>query len=288
MNFQKLRGFLVPLPPLHEQKAIATFLDEKTAQIDRAVAQNERLMDLLRERQQIVVQNAITRGLDPDAEMKDSGVDWIGEVPKHWEVVKISLIGRVFSGLTPNRSNQLFWNGNIPWVKTGEVKNNIINNAQETVTELAIKRTGLKIAPVGTLLIAMYGQGETRGRVAVLGIESAFNQACCAIVFDEVIRNQYAFFYFRAGYKHFRNLGNETSQMNMSTSLIAKLKIPLPPLSEQSAIVAHIEAQATKTEKAISLLEQQNERLKEYKAVLIDRAVTGKINITDHVSPISE
>jgi type I restriction enzyme, S subunit len=276
------------LPPLPEQTAIAEFLDRKTGQIERAVAQKEKMITLLKERKQIVIQELVTgkkvwneqqNTWTKPAKVKDSGVEWIGEIPEGWEVKKISYVAKVETGATPDRSKPLYWNGKIPWVKTGEVNYNTIYETEECISLAGLKNCSTRIAPVGTLLMAMYGQGVTRGRVSLLGIPCAYNQACCAMQFNSQVDKTYSYFYFVYAYPFIRDDGNETSQMNISAGYISNLKIAIPPLTAQSAIIRRIESQSAKIDKAIRLQEQQIEKLKELKASMIDAAVTGKINI---------
>jgi type I restriction enzyme, S subunit len=113
--------------------------------------------------------------------MKNSGIPWIGEIPKHWGIVALGYVCNLTSGGTTDRNRPEYWNGNIPWVKTGEINYNQINQTEEYITELGLNNSSTKLASAGTLLMAMYGQGVTRGRVAILGIEASFNQACLAI-----------------------------------------------------------------------------------------------------------
>ncbi len=308
ISFNHIANSLLAFPPLPEQTAIAAFLDDKTAKIDRAIAQKEKMIALLKERKQIIIQHAVTKGLNQDLQddgmnriddgdggeknpailkssksrfrpMKDSGVEWIGEIPEEWEVKKLSYVAKIETGATPDRSKSNYWGGSIPWVKTGEVNYETIFETEEHISESGLKNSSTRIAPVGTLLMAMYGQGITRGRVSLLGVPATYNQACCAMLFAKSIYNVYAYFYFVAAYRYIRENGNETSQMNISAGYISGLKILMPPIIEQTAIVAHIETQSAKTDRAISLQEQQIGKLKELKATLIDGAVTGKIKV---------
>ena len=116
-----------PLPPESEQRAIAAFLDRKTAKIDGLVERNERLIELLQEKRTALITRAVTQGLDPDVPMKDSGVEWLGEIPAHWEVKRLKWVAQMESGHTPDKKVAAYWNdGNIPWVSlndTGYLKN---------------------------------------------------------------------------------------------------------------------------------------------------------------------
>lgn len=136
----------MPTPPLPEQTAIAHFLDDKTAKIDRAIAQKERLTALLKERKQILIQNAVTKGLDPTAKMKDSGIEWIGEIPEHWEVKKLGHIGRIGNGSTPSRSNLNYWNKpDFPWLNSGSVHQQVVKSSDQFVSDKALKECHLPI-----------------------------------------------------------------------------------------------------------------------------------------------
>lgn len=274
-----IKDAIIALPPLEEQTAIAEFLDRKTSLIDKAINIKEQQIELLKERRQILIHKAVTRGLNPDVKMKDSGVEWIGEIPEHWEISFLSYVAKIDTGSTPDRSRPNYWNGNIPWVKTGEVNYSVIYQTEEYITEFGLKNSATRLAPKGTVLMAMYGQGVTRGRVAILGTPATYNQACCAIQFNDRIFNIYGYYFFIAAYANVRDAGNETSQMNLSSGYISKLKIPIPSKNEQVAISTFIETASQQIDTAILLKEKEIEKLKEYKSTLINSAVTGKIKV---------
>jgi type I restriction enzyme S subunit len=280
ISFNHIANSVLPYPNLLEQEKIAKFLDQKTAEIDQAIVIKEQQIALLNERKQIVIQKAVTQGLDPHLPMKDSGVEWIGSIPEHWEIQKLAYLAKLDSGSTPDRSNLKFWsNGTIPWLKTGEINYNLIDSSEEFVTPLALSKTALKLAPKGTLLMAMYGQGITRGRVAILNFEATYNQACCAIQCKAKLINWYLFHFFVFAYSFIRDGGNETSQMNISTGYISNLRVVLPPVEEQLKIISYLDSEMEKYEEAKINLKQQIEKLKEYKTTLINDAVTGKIKV---------
>jgi type I restriction enzyme S subunit len=279
ISYFELSYSSLPIPPLKEQTAIAQFLDDKTTKIDEAIAIKEKQINLLKERKQILIHKAVTRGLDDTVKLKDSGVEWIGEIPEHWEVKKMTYVCKIDTGATPDRSNGSYWEGNIPWIKTGEVNYEVINTSEEFITEKGLKNSATRLAPVGTLLMAMYGQGVTRGRVSLLGIQATYNQACCAMLFNKEVYNKYAYYFFVMAYSYIRDGGNETSQMNISAGYISGLKIVQPPLSEQKEISAYIETSSQKIETAICLKQQEIEKLKEYKSSLINSVVMGKVRV---------
>ena len=182
----------LPFPPLTEQQTIAAFLDRETGKIDALIAEQQRLVELLAEKRQAVISYAVTKGLNPNARMKDSGIEWLGEVPEHYSVCALGYLATIQTGSTPDRSKPDYWEGEIPWLKTGEINYELILDSEERITEAGLQNSAAKIAGIGTLMMAMYGQGITRGRVAILGIRAAYNQACAAITPGSKLFNEYA------------------------------------------------------------------------------------------------
>ncbi|MGL5262473.1 MAG: restriction endonuclease subunit S, partial [Bacteroides sp.] len=121
VSLSNLKNCNIPLPPLSEQKEIASFLDKKTAEIDKAIELKQKENELLKERRQVAINLAVTRGLDPNVRLKDSGIEWIGEIPEHWEVRKLKHLGEIKNGATPSSSTPSFWNGNIVWVTPADI-----------------------------------------------------------------------------------------------------------------------------------------------------------------------
>ncbi|WP_258169831.1 type I restriction endonuclease [Nostoc sp. 'Peltigera membranacea cyanobiont' N6] len=139
ISMQDLKKVPLPLPPIAEQKRIVEFLDHKTSEIDQAIAKKQCLIKLLQEQKTILINQAVTKGLNLKAPMRDSGVEWIGEVPEHWEVSRIGFIGEVGNGSTPNRSNAAYWeSGSIPWLNSSKVNDGVIYYAEQFVTKRAV------------------------------------------------------------------------------------------------------------------------------------------------------
>lgn len=161
----------------------------------------------------------------------------VGLIPEDWDVVELGSISTVSSGGTPNRGIASYWNGDIPWVTTSQINFNTINSSLEFITEEGLNNSAAKIYKKGTLLMAMYGQGKTRGKVAILGMDATTNQACAAISLSKDILKEYIFSNLSGRYDEIRNLSNTGNQENLSGELIKKILIPLPPTkSEQTAI----------------------------------------------------
>jgi type I restriction enzyme S subunit len=276
-----LDNLVVPLPPYDEQVAIAAFLHRETCKIDGLVAEQEKLLTLLAEKHHATISHAVTRGLNSEATMKDSGVAWLGNVPAHWSVGTLGYLATISTGSTPDRGEPSFWNGSIPWIKTGEINWSPIDEAEEFITDAGVANSAVKLAKPGTLMMAMYGQGVTRGRVALLSIEAAYNQACAAIAFGPRVSGEYGRYFFIAAYHHVRDSGNETSQMNLGSGIIAKFKLPIPPLAEQQSIVAFLDTETIKLDALKAEAMRTIELLKERRSALISAAVTGKIDVRE-------
>jgi type I restriction enzyme S subunit len=271
--------FKSALPPKQEQEKIASFLDEKTTKIDELIKQKEKLIKLLKERKEVVINDAVTKGLNKNVKMKNSGIEWLGEIPEHWEVMKIThIFNEIGSGTTPNSSNTKYYNGNINWLQTGDLTDNIIFKTSKKITNKALKDySTLKIYPKNSIVIAMYG--ATIGKVGLLNIETTTNQACCVLSKSKKVLEKYAFYWFISSKKDIISMGYGGGQPNISQNLIKSLKMQVPPLNEQKQIVEYIENEVSKIDKAVELQQNYINKLKEYKTTLIDNVVTGKVKV---------
>lgn len=160
----------------------------------------------------------------------------VGVIPKDWEIKKLGDFATIGSGGTPSRQNPIYWGGNIPWITTTQIDFNVIDKASEFITKEGLKNSAAKVYRPGTLLMAMYGQGKTRGKVAILGIEASVNQACAAINLIESVLGEYVFYNLSARYDEIRGLSNTGNQENLNSKIIKNILTPIPPLPEQHAI----------------------------------------------------
>lgn len=161
--------------------------------------------------------------------------------PKRWPVAKIGEVCSVQTGSTPSRKNPAYYDGNIHWVKTAEISSSTITRTEEKISELALMESNCKVFPVGTILVAMYGQGQTRGRSAMLGIEAATNQACAAILPSDKIIGEFLFCFLQTQYEELRGLAHGGNQPNLNLSMVKNYQVVLPPVGLQSVFKERFE-----------------------------------------------
>ena len=192
-------------------------------------------------------------------------------IPSRWDYLQIQDIAKVSSGSTPNRKNPAYWNGSMAWVTTGELSNGHIYHTLESITENAIAETNLRVYPKGTLLMAMYGQGKTRGTVAILEIDATINQACAAIL-TETKNIMFLFYQLQNSYDDIRKLSNTGNQENLNADIIKSYRILWAPDEEQQKIAAILMTQ----DKIIELKEKLLAEKQHQKKYLMQQLLTGK------------
>jgi Restriction endonuclease S subunits len=209
----------------------------------------------------------IRRGEVPEGYVKKRKV----VIPQQWGLPQIKDIASISSGSTPNRNNSEYWNGNIAWVTTGELSSGHVNHTSELITVKAVKETKMRIYPQGTLLMAMYGQGKTRGTVAILEIDAAVNQACAAITVKDG-KSKFLFYQLKNSYQDIRKLSNTGNQENLNADIIKTYQVPWAPDEEQERISTILTTQ----DKVIELKEKQLTGKQRQKKYLMQQLLTGK------------
>lgn len=268
------------VPPIEEQQAIADYLDEKTTEIDKQVELLDQKQKAYLKLKASLINQVVTRGLNPYAPLRDSEIDWIGEIPAHWEVKRLKDIVTSGSGTTPKSSNEKYYdNGIYPWLITGDVQNNVITSNDIFITDLAVSEvTNLKLFPPKTVLLAMYG-GGTIGNVGLMTYPAYINQACCALIPSKNIAEKYLFYYLLNKQKRIISTGVGGTQINLSQNKIVAYPIAIPPIEEQQAIADYLDEKTAEIDNAITNIDKKIKAYKRLKQSLIDEVVTGKRKI---------
>jgi type I restriction enzyme S subunit len=235
VDYDQIRAFPVAVPPLPEQQRIVAKLDALTARTARARADLDRIPALAARYRQTVLEKGFTGRLTAIA----------GGVRVGWTEATIAQLAQVGTGSTPRRGERRYYEGGtIPWVTSSVVNRASVEAAEQFITEAAIQETNCKVFQPGTLLVAMYGEGQTRGRVTVLGIEAATNQALAAIspTANSPIQSSFLYWFLRSKYLSLRSEASGGVQPNLNLGMIKATEVPVPPLAEQMEIVRRIES----------------------------------------------
>lgn len=276
-SWEYIKNMRIAFPTsLVEQQKIADFLDKKTAQLDKVKSLLEEQIQKLKDYRASLIYKTVTKGLDKTVPMKDSGIDWIGQVPQGWGVGKVKYFSQISAGATPDRNNSLFWNGNINWMSSGEINQGIVKHTSETITDLALKRTSTKLLPNGTVMLALNGQGKTKGTAAVLAIESASNQSLASFIVDnKILNNMYLYYFFVANYYNIRGLKGEDRD-GLNLQLVSNIVIPLFEIEKQQKIVDFLDKKTVQIDKLIQIKNEQIKNINKQRQTLIYDYVTGK------------
>jgi type I restriction enzyme S subunit len=199
----------------------------------------------------------------------------VGVIPEEWEVRALGEVATITSGGTPSRTNSQYWGGDIPWVTTSEVDACTITHAEQFITKEGLNNSPAKIMPRGTLLMALYGQGKTRGKVGILGIEAATNQACAAISLHYGVSREFIFYLLASQYDTIRNLSNTGNQENLNGSLVRSISLLLPPEAEQRAIATAL----SDVDALLRALERLISKKRDLKQAAMQQLLTGQTRL---------
>ena len=275
-RFNDFGGLHLSIPPLEEQQEIVAFLDQKTAQIDQAIAIKQRQIALLKERKQIIIQNAVTKGINPDAPMKASGVDWIGDIPEYWEVTYLGALLKAVS--KKNRPD-------LPLLSITREKGVIIRDVEDQESNHNFIPDDLSAYKV--IRKGQFGINKMKawqGSCGISNYSGIVSPAYYIFDFIKPITTDYFHLAIRCrlyiSYFASASDGVRIGQWDLSKMRMKDIPFLLPPYSEQKEIVKYDKNKSVEIEAAIESLNQQIQKLQEYKATLINSAVTGKIKIS--------
>lgn len=280
-----LNGHLVARPPFTEQVAIAAFLDRETAKIDALIEEQRRLIALLKEKRQAVISHAVSKGLNPHAPMKDSGIEWLGEVPSHWEVRKLTAVARLESGHTPSRQRPEYWVEEecvIPWftlADVGQLRSGRfprISMTTQRISELGMVNSAARMLPAGTVILS---RTASVGFAGITEIDLAVSQDFAAWMCGAQLNADFLLMALQAMRPEFARLMMGSTHQTIYMPDIRAFKIPLPPKAEQAEIVGHIATALVSLDALTDVCESAIGLFIERRAALISAAVTGKIDV---------
>jgi type I restriction enzyme S subunit len=282
----------IPTPAIGEQVAIVLLLEWANGRVERAIRAKRRVIALLMEQRQAVIHRAITRGLDPNAALNPSGVSWLGDIPQHWEVWRISRFARVGNGSTPSRSKPSYWDGGMyPWLNSSQVNRPFIDSADQFVTKAALRECHLPRVPAGSLLVAITGQGKTRGMSAILGVEATINQHIAYITPRIPIASaEFIHLALTGAYHQLRAASEDAGSTKGAITCedLKRFKIAIPPAAEQAQLVRHIKSVTGDLAVAAARLEREIELLLEFRTRLTADVVTGKLDVREAATRLPE
>jgi type I restriction enzyme, S subunit len=273
LSNKDLKNLPIPLPPLPEQHAIAITLrtvQEAKEKTDAIIAATKALKVAM-------MKHLFTYGPVPpeDAEKVALKETEIGQVPEEWDLQPLGNISKISSGGTPSRTVPSYWNGEIPWIRTGEINYSIIDKTEEKITKVGLENSSSRIVPKGTLLMAMYGEGVTRGRVGITGINASINQAVAAIFPSEKMVTLFLYYYLEYSYEKNRLLGHGAHQRNLSATIIKTILIPIPNNRTQQQIVEILSS----IDKKLAAEQSRKEALDTLFTSLLHDLMTAKIRV---------
>jgi type I restriction enzyme S subunit len=278
----------VCVPPLPEQQQIARFLDYKTSLINKFIRNKKKLIALLKEQKQNIINQAVTGKIDvrtgkPYPKYKDSGIEWLGQVPEGWEVLRFRrLIKSMISGMTPSKDNAKYWGGEMPWVSPKDMKITDIGESQDHITQNALNETGIKVIPASAVLFVVRGMILRRDfPVGITVRPVTINQDMKAITLHEGFSPKYMSLLFSGMLQIILRLVEESGHgtRKLKTESWMNMLLPMPDLEMQKEIIKWIENKRTTFDLAISRAEREIELIQEYRTRLISDAVTGKIDV---------
>ena len=272
LDITEFKKIPVLIPPLPEQQRIADYLDAKCAHIDQCLELTRQSMEKLRAYKLSCITEAVTKGLDPDVPLKDSGVPWIGQIPAEWKISKLKTFAAM---LTPMRDKPEYLDGEIPWIRIEDFSGKYIKESKEGlgVSKETIKKMNLKVYPVGTILCTSSCE---LGKCAITSVELVSNQRFIGIIPSKECHTDFLYYNLLVSAERLQFLSTGTIQANLSRISFEHLQLQFPPLPEQERIAAYLDKKCARIDALLEEKQALLDKLAEYKKSLIFECVTGK------------
>ncbi len=275
LNYDGIKKILMLLPPINEQQKITDYLDKKCAAVDRLIENQRAQIEKLKEYKQSVITEAVTKGLDPSAPMKDSGIEWLGKIPMNWNVMATKNLFRIISGSTPKSDNIDFWDGDIIWITPSDFSTEdvFVYHGKRNISLQGLKSCSTALVPKNSII---FSKRAPIGLVVINGNELCTNQGCLSCV--NITNQNIKFFYYTMSIctEQYEILGSGTTFKEISAKDFANFKLPCPTKDEQRQIADYLDKKCAEIDKLIAIKQQKIETLTEYKKSLIYEYVTGK------------
>jgi len=281
ISMNDILNMVFPLPPSQEQLQIVQFLDEKTELIDKLISTKERKITLLKEQRTTLINQVVTKGLNPNVKMKESGVEWIGEIPEHWFCVGTNKVYQdLGTGTTPTSDNKDYYSEDgFQWITTTDLNEGVMYDTLTKISEKSlIDYPSLRLYPSGSIYISMYG-----GRIGKLGVstfDSYCNQSVCVLPKNDKINVKFYYYWFLGFQDLVKNMGRGGGQPNINKEMIKQFPTVKIDLDEQNEIVEYLDSKTKEIDDLVQLEQKKIDLLKEYRQSLISEVVTGKIKVT--------
>lgn len=270
----------VVLPPAEVRRSIVSFLDARCTPIAEAISRHRLAIDKLQEYRCALVTKAVTKGLNSDASLKSSGVNWIGMIPRAWQLTKIKYVAKVMSGSTPKSEVSEYWDGDIPFITPADYSStdHYISKGSRCITREGMNSCSTSLLPAGSVIVS------TRAPIGLVALSAkpvCINQGCKGLVqYGDGFDFEYLYLLLSIADRALNALGNGTTYLELSKKSLANFVIPQPSLQEQHAIVAYLNDHCAPIDKAVAHHRLLIHKLEEYRQSLIHAAVTGKIDCT--------
>ena len=274
-RWQEMKSIVLPLPNTQQQEKIVRFVQKKVCGIDNLIAHEQAMIEELKAYKQSVITEAVTKGLDKSVPVKDSGVEWMGEVPESWCVLATKRLFLVVSGATPKSDKSEFWDGSIKWITPADYKTEdiYINGGKRSITEAGLKSCNTTMIPPNNII---FSKRAPIGAVAINNSELCTNQGCLACIAKEDLAVKYFYYVMSVFTEQYEFLGTGTTFKEISLNDFKDFLLPYPHIQEQIQIADYLDKECANIDSLITIKQQKIEELKEYKKSLIYEYVTGK------------
>ena len=274
INNTYLSSINIVLPNrIEEQQAIADFLDEKCEKIDKVIGEIEEQIQVLEDYKKSLITETVTKGLDKNVPMKDSGIDWIGKIPGNWQIKKIKYLFKVINGSTPDSDYLDYWDGDITWITPADMPDfGYISKGERSITLKGYKSCGTMLVPFNSIVLS---SRAPIGKINITEDTLCTNQGCKCLVSNNLC-NKYYYYFLYSQKEQLIDAGKGTTFIELSTYSLSNFYALLPPIKIQEQIAGYLDKECTKIDKTINDKKEQLETIKEYKKSLIYEYVTGK------------